>query len=159
MHALRLSLSVYVLSWQHLLSGDFERARKGVVLALTVLLRCVSDLSGAFLRRRPSMGFYIEDRGGETKEKFLSRYGRTISDGDTKSLFRDFQELPVCISDNGDFSAAVICYNEREVDRIQAGIGDRMYAWFAVPRDKLCEDCPELKIQLDWGQVEGGTVE
>lgn len=43
MHSLQLSLSIYALSWQHLLSGDFERARKGAILALIVLFRCAAD--------------------------------------------------------------------------------------------------------------------
>jgi hypothetical protein len=48
MHALRLSLSVYSLAWQHLLKGDFERARKAVMLSIVVLLRSVADLRRYF---------------------------------------------------------------------------------------------------------------
>jgi hypothetical protein len=115
-------------------------------------------MSGGVVKQENGMGLYIEDRQGETKEQFLSRNGRIISDSDAKSLFRDYQELPVCVADNGDWSAAVICYDSREVDRILGGMEDRMHAWFAVPREKLYEVCPELKVQMDWGQVEGGTV-
>lgn len=46
MHQLQLALSIYSLSWQRLLTGDFSQARKGVVLAFTVLLRCASDYFG-----------------------------------------------------------------------------------------------------------------
>ena len=53
MHALQLSLSIYVLSWQHFMAGNFERARIGAVLSMRILLRCVADFRRHFLGERP----------------------------------------------------------------------------------------------------------
>lgn len=103
------------------------------------------------------MGFYIDPKD-ISKEDWLTKNGREIKQSDARMLFIDSQELPVCIADNGGWTAAIICYSSRETDRVISGMDGRRNQWFAVSREKLCEVCPELKVQLDWGQVEGGTV-
>lgn len=103
------------------------------------------------------MGFYIDPHDA-SKEDWLTANGREIKQADAKTLFCDSQELPVCLADNGGWTVAAVAYAGREVDRLINGMDGRRNWWYAVPREKLYEVCPELKVQMDWCQVEGGTV-
>lgn len=104
------------------------------------------------------MGYYI-DPHDQSKEDWLAENGREIKPSDAKAILVDFQELPVCLADNGGWTVAAVCYDSREIDRLISGMSGRRNWWYAAPREKLFEVCPGLKVQLDWGQVEGGTTE
>ena len=55
--------------------------------------------------------------------------------------------LPVCLVDNGVFSAASICYSEEELAAFAQPDGRRK-AWFLVPIKDLLEVCPEIEVEL-----------
>jgi hypothetical protein len=78
------------------------------------------------------MGEYINtvDR---TKEQFLIAEGREISDPGLVAS----GELPVCLVDNGIFTAAGIAYDERELKAFTEPEDYRPKRWFAVSIEKL----------------------
>jgi hypothetical protein len=79
------------------------------------------------------MGWYINPRSS-TKEDWLAEHG-TPTRGPTEITET---HLPVCLVNNGYFTAAVICPDEREL--IEFGRDDnRPKVWFSVPRQTLIE--------------------
>lgn len=79
------------------------------------------------------MGEYINPRDGSSKEQFLTSHGREIND--PSEAFST--ELPVCLMNNGRFTAAGIAYDEREVRAFTMPGDDRPKKWYAVPLEKL----------------------
>ena len=56
--------------------------------------------------------------------------------------------LPVCVVDNGQFTAACICYNEAEYDACNEPDDKRPKYWGLVPIKDLFEVAPDLKFFL-----------
>lgn len=83
------------------------------------------------------MGAYVNPKD-ETKENFLERVGRKIPG---PGSFTDFKsdELPVCLINNYAFTAAGICFNERELKEF-ANIADRPTKWFIVKKSELLKN-------------------
>jgi hypothetical protein len=84
------------------------------------------------------MGYYINPHN-MTKEEWLIRNGRSISSY-TKV---EAGEYPVCLVDNGLFTAAGIAYSQDEAMAFARPDG-RPKRWYAVPRDKLIEVEPSV---------------
>jgi len=62
------------------------------------------------------MGAYINPKVGE-KEDFLREKGKRISAAQFgEFIYEDTTLLPVCLVDNGFFTAAAIAYDERKRD-------------------------------------------
>ena len=89
------------------------------------------------------MGYYINPKDS-TKERWLATYGEL-------TIFPTFDsksgKIPVCLVDNGAFTAAGICYCQEELDAFTEPDG-RYKVWYLVPKDKILEVCPEVKRAL-----------
>lgn len=92
------------------------------------------------------MGYYINPTDG-TKEAFLERYGTPISPAIAKQIWKEEMiqtHFPVCLVDNGSFTAAGIAYSEAETDQFLVPDG-RDKLWYLVPRKELI---PYLRADL-----------
>jgi hypothetical protein len=89
------------------------------------------------------MGYYINPKDGSSKESFLSKHGLQVLA--PKEGF-DFsgENWPVCLVDNGAFTAAGIADCPEELDAFKYPDG-RPKAWFLVPRVHLEPFCPLAK--------------
>ncbi len=54
--------------------------------------------------------------------------------------------LPICLVDNGSFTAAAICYDEREMAAFNTVRDTRRKQWFYAKIDKLIGNSGELKF-------------
>jgi len=82
------------------------------------------------------MGKYINLRG-EQKEDWLARNGVVILEREAKNYLA-IGKIPVCLLDNGMFTAAGICDTDSEIDAFSHPDG-RMKLWYAVPAENLKE--------------------
>lgn len=82
------------------------------------------------------MGFYI-DPPDEDKESFLSREGKPITETAAKAFAFTGDSLPVCLVDNGPFTAAGIAIDARERDHFARDTDPRPRQWYIVPKAKL----------------------
>lgn len=82
------------------------------------------------------MGLYINPPD-KSKEQFLQEHGRKISEADAKAWNFAADDLPVCLVDNGAFTAAAIADRPSEVEAFTYGHDPRPRVWFAVKRDIL----------------------
>ena len=81
------------------------------------------------------MGYYINPQDGSTKEEWLKKHGREISPSEVYG--HDYAtELPVCLVDNGDFTAAGIAYDEREAKAFLYP-DRRKKLWYLASREVL----------------------
>lgn len=86
------------------------------------------------------MGYYINPRD-MSKEDFLYQNGHVIhthhiNDVLSGKLF-DGLCLPVCLVNNGAFTAAAIAYDKAEATAFQGKEDVRPKTWFAVPKEQL----------------------
>lgn len=88
------------------------------------------------------MGYYV-DPTDRSKEQWLHENGIVV-------LGPSFTEdsYPVCLVDNGPFTAAGICFDLREADAFNQPTDHRPRQWFLVPRSKLIEVCPQVAKHL-----------
>lgn len=82
------------------------------------------------------MGYYINPSDGSTKEQFLAKYGRKV--GIEEVAITD-TDLPVCLVDNGEFTAAGIMWCPQEVTAFTRPLDRRSKRFFMVPRVLLQE--------------------
>jgi len=81
------------------------------------------------------MGCYINPTNGQTKEQWLAEHSDGPSTtGKAGIIVNDY--YPVCLVDNGAFTAAAVCYNNREIETFKRDDGRRK-AWFQVHKDDL----------------------
>lgn len=80
------------------------------------------------------MGYYINPQDC-TKEVYLELHGQRLSEPPTKWDFSS-DSLPVCLADNGLFTAAGIAYDTRELEDWVRPDG-RPKSWYAVSREAL----------------------
>lgn len=84
------------------------------------------------------MGLYINPPQ-ESKEAFLDQYGRMITYRDFINFDFTTNEVPVCLVDNGFFTAAGIAYNEREIKAFTDPSDHRLKEFWAVPTECITE--------------------
>lgn len=82
------------------------------------------------------MGYYINPPK-LTKEEFLEKHGRPLLSGEVLAFDWERNELPVCLVDNGLFTAAAIAINVRERDAFLRPNDHRPKVWFAVSTTDL----------------------
>ena len=102
------------------------------------------------------MGFYINPKEME-KEDWLERHGRCVGfvgEG-SPPPFRTFierGEVPVVLVWNvfptGSFTAAGVAYSEEEYKLFTSPSDRRSRKVYAVPVDKIVEECPEVAPYL-----------
>lgn len=89
------------------------------------------------------MGFYINPKDGSSKEDWLKKNGSLLVFGPSEFSWKDDVEfLPVCLVDNGPFTAAGIAFNEREFQAFNRP-DDRPKEWYKVKKELLKEFLPE----------------
>jgi len=80
------------------------------------------------------MGCYVNP-DNETKEAFLQREGRRVSVVDAAITET---EMPVCLVNNGFFTAAAVGFSEDEIATFARPDG-RPKTWFMVEQSKLLQ--------------------
>lgn len=86
------------------------------------------------------MGMYINPNG-MTKESWLAKNGTPVKNKDLENFDWNSDEVPVALMDNGMFTAAGVCYNQREFAVFNSDDGRRKI-WFTVSKEKLKQVCP-----------------
>jgi hypothetical protein len=80
------------------------------------------------------LGYYINPPD-MTKEQFLATHGRPL--GRETISWDNAAELPVCLVDNGPFTAAAIAYSPEEFQAFNRADDYRPKQWFMVPKEVL----------------------
>ncbi len=76
------------------------------------------------------MGCYINP-ANESKEAFLNRYGKRDVSGQIQITET---HVPVCLIDNGLFTAAMVFFHECEIEAMKHPSDRRPKTWYMVPR-------------------------
>lgn len=79
------------------------------------------------------MGCYINPQSC-TKEEWLKKNGVQLPEAPSKILS---DSLPVCLVSNFSFSAASVCYNERELEVFSDPVDYKIKLWFSVKKVDL----------------------
>lgn len=93
------------------------------------------------------MGFYINHRN-QSKERFLHEKGSPISEDSAKRVLSGGSHLPVCLVNNGPFTAAAIAFDEGEIAEFSRADDPRPRVWFSVKREDLVEFYPEASTDV-----------
>ncbi|KKK58325.1 hypothetical protein LCGC14_3045560 [marine sediment metagenome] len=93
------------------------------------------------------MGYYINSPN-KSKEEWLQEYGQVTT---TPAWPAPEGTVPVCLIDNGAFTAAGIAYDEAEFNAFMAPDSgmQRPRTWYYVPREKVLEAEPLVQDLLD----------
>ena len=97
------------------------------------------------------MGYYINPKN-ETKESWLVKHGTRITGGSAHKLEEHGTLVPVCLVDNGIFTAAAIAYSKAECEAFSDPSDERPKKWWAVPRKAILSVCPE--VAREWQTTE-----
>jgi hypothetical protein len=81
------------------------------------------------------MGCYVNPRD-MSKEEWLLKHGRQVPLSECQV---STDEIPVCLVDNGAFSAAGVAFDQAELNAFSSPDG-RLKYWFMVPRAALYGD-------------------
>lgn len=81
------------------------------------------------------MGYYINPPSG-TKEDFLAAHGKVVSQQDALAHDYSSDSLPVCLVNNGAFTAAGIAYAIAEAKAFATPDG-RPRQWWVLPKEVL----------------------
>jgi len=92
------------------------------------------------------MGAYINPQT-ETKEQFLTREGKLLKQ---IPAWKDVPDkmLPICLVDNGMFTAGAVLFSEQELKSFTLPSDSRPKMFYMVPVEKLKEVSPELSHYL-----------
>jgi hypothetical protein len=92
------------------------------------------------------MGYYINPEE-QMKEHWLQEQAVPIASTEVLSVFDSADEWPVCLVDNGLFTAAGIAYDKQEAEAFLQP-DDRPKQWFKVKRSKLNQFLP-VSMRID----------
>lgn len=83
------------------------------------------------------MGCYVNPQTG-TKEEWLAENAQEMSGPPHWGQgFDPKEQLPVCLVDNGPFTAAAVAYCERELEDFNLPTDHRPKRWFMAPVKEL----------------------
>ena len=82
------------------------------------------------------MGYYINPPDGSSKEHWLHNNAREVSPRELAAFDFSGPDLPICLVDNGFFTAAGICYCPEELEVFQHDDG-REKKWFVATKQSL----------------------
>jgi len=91
------------------------------------------------------MGAYINPKG-RSKESWLEEFGELI-ETPPKTVDLSSEFLPVCLMDNGPFTAAGIAFNQLELDAFTVKSDTRPKIWYMAHKEALL-DVSNLKGYL-----------
>lgn len=95
--------------------------------------------------------FYINPRNMD-KSQWLSENARQISDAEAKAFDAwDGEYLPACYVDNGDFQAAGVAPDAKELSRWFDPQDNRFKVFFLVKKEVLFALHPELREHVGSG--------
>lgn len=102
------------------------------------------------------MGLYINPPD-IAKEEWLMSKGTPLPGAPT--LHKEGTKFAVCLVNNGPFTAAGVCFSQRELEEFTSNDG-RSKLWFSVEEKNLREVCgPDIDFYLQSAEereVEGG---
>jgi hypothetical protein len=93
------------------------------------------------------MGYYINPADC-SKEEWLDKNGVEVTGSPDTLQDPSGERVPVCLMDNGPFTAASICYDRNEIDAFNQPGDYRLKRWFMVPAVKLAEVCPQVASKI-----------
>lgn len=93
------------------------------------------------------MGYYINPVS-EHKETWLMANGKRIDAHQVQDVFTDPESLPVCLVDNGLFTAAGICYDPQEAEVFLRPDG-RPKLWYCCKKADLAQFVPPA-LAKEW---------
>ena len=85
------------------------------------------------------MGRYVNPIDGTSKEDWLKANGEAFNDLEAIKSFKHSAstKLPVCLVDNGAFTAAAIAYDAREIAEFTRDSDHRPKQWYMVNKELL----------------------
>lgn len=93
------------------------------------------------------MGYYINPKDGSSKEEWLKAHAQEITEDLALQVDTNGDSLPVCLVDNGMFTAAGIGYCSREVEVFAMPDG-RPKQWYLAKVADLLTVCPGVQRAL-----------
>ena len=78
------------------------------------------------------MGIYINPKNGMTKENWLLEYGSNIGEPNVERYNFDGKIFPICLVDNGFFTAAGVAFDKRELKVFLNPEDTRPKEWYLV---------------------------
>ena len=97
------------------------------------------------------MGYYVNPPD-MTKEEFLKKYGMVVSTPYVKNFDFGSDSAPVCLVDNGMFTAAAIAWCKGEVEAFTLPDDNRRKQWFIVSHEKLAPYIPARRLREQEGE-------
>ncbi len=94
------------------------------------------------------MGAYVNSPH-DSKEEWLRKNWRSRAGSEPSFEHRPSGTLPVCVVDNGLFTAAAICFSETEFKAFMDPDDPRPKSWCYVDVELLKTVSPELEICLE----------
>jgi hypothetical protein len=87
------------------------------------------------------MGCYVNPPGGSKEEWLRDNATKVNGIGIEAPVWNEIadDELPVCLVDNGPFTAAAVGFSEQEMNDFDDPDDDRPKMWFTVKVEKLFE--------------------
>ena len=79
------------------------------------------------------MGLYINPID-QSKEEWLQLHGEQT---EKPVWFGDGEQFPVCLVDNGPFTAAGVCFSPQELYAFMTGTTDRPTKWYICKKDDI----------------------
>lgn len=93
------------------------------------------------------MGYYINPKGA-SKELWLKHNGELLK---SKPNWEDVpkDKVPVCLVSSVIFTAAGICFSERELEAFDDPDDKRIKKWYLIEKIKACEVNSDVKDKLE----------
>lgn len=96
------------------------------------------------------MGFYINP-AGKTKEQWLEENAKPIKDRINKKIFEEksTDEIPLCLVDNGVFTALGICHSLDELEIFANPNDKRIKFWYMAKKKDVMDACSIDEKMMD----------